>query len=65
VSSMSEAEILETCRSRRGDLKNQLKLGVETSLAKAQLLKSTKFETLQAFVAYLVCTRLSIQHIFV
>jgi hypothetical protein len=37
------------------DLKNQLKSGVETSLAKAQLLKTTKFETLQAFVAYLVC----------
>jgi hypothetical protein len=54
---MSEAETLETCRARREDLKNQLKLGVETSLAKAQLLKSTKFETLQAFVAYLVCAR--------
>jgi hypothetical protein len=55
VVSVSEVEISESCRVSRVDLKNQLKLGVETSLAKAQLLKTTKFETLQAFVAYLVC----------
>ncbi|OKO94458.1 hypothetical protein PENSUB_11725 [Penicillium subrubescens] len=54
VVSMSEEEILESCRVSRVDLKNQLKSGVETSLAKAQLLKTTKFETLQAFVAYLL-----------
>lgn len=54
IVTMSETEVLVTCRVPREDLKDQLKLGVETSLAKAQLLKSTKFETLQAFVAYLV-----------
>lgn len=55
MASMSEVEVLESCRISQVDLKNQLKVGVETSLAKAQLLKTTKFETLQAFVAYLVC----------
>jgi hypothetical protein len=55
VVGMSEVEVLESCRVSREDLKSQLKFGVERSLANAQLLKSTKFETLQAFVAYLVC----------
>ncbi|KAJ5372856.1 hypothetical protein N7517_004862 [Penicillium concentricum] len=54
VISMSEGQVQEVCRDSREQLRNSLKLGVEASLGRAQLLRSTKIETLQAFVAYLM-----------
>lgn len=52
--SMSEAQVLELCRTSGQVPLVQLKLGTEVALSKAQLLKSTKIETLQASVAYMV-----------
>lgn len=54
VVSMSEGQVSETCKVSRSSLKNKLKLGVEASIGRAQLLKTTKLETLQTFVVYLV-----------
>lgn len=54
VISMSEAQVWDMCQVSRGELKTKLKLGTEASLSSAQLLRSTKVETLQAFIAYLV-----------
>lgn len=55
VISMSESQVLEVCQTFRQELKDLLKMGAEIALSRAQLLKSTRIETLQAFVAYLVC----------
>lgn len=55
VVSMSDAQVWETCGTPREELQSKLKSGVELSFGKARLLSTTKIETLQAFVAYLVC----------
>ncbi|KAJ5113194.1 hypothetical protein N7456_001728 [Penicillium angulare] len=54
VVSMSETQVLETCQVSRSSLKEQLKSGVEAAIGRSQLLKSTRLEPLQAFVAYLL-----------
>ncbi|KAL5343280.1 fungal-specific transcription factor domain-containing protein [Aspergillus crustosus] len=52
--SLSEDEAFRISHTPRHQLQNQLKLGAETALSRAQLLKAFKVETLQAFVAYLL-----------
>jgi hypothetical protein len=52
---ISEEQISELCDTSKQDLKDNLKLGTECALGRAQLLRASKFETLQAFTAYLVC----------
>ncbi|PWY89164.1 fungal-specific transcription factor domain protein [Aspergillus heteromorphus CBS 117.55] len=47
-------QVLGEYDALRDELKAHLQLGTEVALGKAQLLKSTKTETLQAFVAYLL-----------
>lgn len=54
VVSMSDTQVWTLCQVSREELKNKLKLGTEAALGRAQLLSSSKIETLQAFVAYLV-----------
>ncbi|KAJ5710562.1 hypothetical protein N7488_004718 [Penicillium malachiteum] len=54
VISMSEVQVHDSCQLSREDLKNRLKFGVEASLSRAQLLSTTRVDTLQAFIAYLV-----------
>lgn len=50
---MSGAEILRICQIPQQKLTSNLKAGVESASSQAQLLKTSKIETLQAFVAYL------------
>jgi len=59
VVSMSDQQVWETCGVPREELSDRLKSGVELSFGKARLLNTTKIETLQAFVAYLVCKMLN------
>lgn len=54
VVSMSDAQVWETYGTPHEELKSRLKSGVELSFGKARLLNTSKIETLQAFVAYLV-----------
>jgi hypothetical protein len=52
--SMSEHEALGLFSVSRSELQHRFQLGVETALGKAHFLRTTKTETLQAFVMYLV-----------
>lgn len=52
---MSQEQMSELCQTSKQDLKDNLQLGTECALGRAQLLRASKFETLQAFTAYLVC----------
>jgi hypothetical protein len=52
VVSMSNTDVQDSCYTSRQELKSHLQLGTKAALSKAQLLKSSKVETLQAFVAY-------------
>lgn len=54
VITMSDMQVLQICQIPRQRLTSDLKAGVESALSQAHLLKTTKIETLQAFVAYLV-----------
>lgn len=51
---MSEEQVFELCRCSRQELKDSLQLGTELALGQAHLLRASKTETIQAFVAYLV-----------
>ncbi|KAJ5942552.1 hypothetical protein N7516_002720 [Penicillium verrucosum] len=50
---MSQEQISELCQTSKQDLKDNLQLGTERALGRAQLLRASKFETLQAFTAQL------------
>lgn len=51
---MSEEQVSELFQISRQYLKDSLQLGTELALSRANLLRTSKIETLQAFVAYLV-----------
>ncbi|CAG7934996.1 unnamed protein product [Penicillium nalgiovense] len=51
---MPEEQILELCQTSKQDLKDNLQLGTEHALGRAQLLRARKFEAIQAFTAYLL-----------
>ncbi|CAG8888720.1 unnamed protein product [Penicillium egyptiacum] len=51
---MSEEQISELFQTSKQYLKDSLQLGTELALGRAQLLRASKIETLQAFVAYLL-----------
>lgn len=58
VVSMDEATILRDFGVGKSTLQDNFKLGTETALSRASFLRTTKVETLQAFVMYLVsCAR--------
>ncbi|KAI5459595.1 hypothetical protein BGZ63DRAFT_455200 [Mariannaea sp. PMI_226] len=52
--SMSDEQVLATCHISKAEMNAGLKTGTETALGKADLLKTTKTETVQAFVAYML-----------
>lgn len=56
VTSLSERLVLSTFGVRQKDLLDKSQLGTEMALGKAHFLKTTKTETLQALVMYLVGT---------
>ncbi|KAJ5534084.1 hypothetical protein N7527_000338 [Penicillium freii] len=51
---MSEEQISELFQTSKQYLKDSLQLGTELALGRANLLRASKIETLQAFVAYLL-----------
>lgn len=57
TTSMGNQRVLETCFVPKVNLHSRLKHGTELALSQAELLKSSKTETIQAFVTYLVCVR--------
>lgn len=54
IVSMSEADVLTDYGVDRQSLVENFRQGTEAALAKANFLRTTKIETLQAFVMYLV-----------
>lgn len=55
VVSMSEETVLRDFGVPKKNLVSNFQIGTETALARANLLRTTKVETLQAFVMYMVC----------
>jgi hypothetical protein len=53
--SMSEAKILTEFGVHKESLVDNFRQGTEAALARANFLRTTRLETLQAFVMYLVC----------
>ncbi|KAI9890592.1 MAG: hypothetical protein M1814_003790 [Vezdaea aestivalis] len=54
VVSMDDADIVREFGTSKHGLVDNFRLGTETALARANFLRSTKVETLQAFVMYLI-----------
>jgi hypothetical protein len=54
VISMSDSRVLDTFRVDKQSLVDNFRQGTEGALARANFLRTTKIETLQAFVMYLV-----------
>ncbi|KAL2848440.1 hypothetical protein BJY01DRAFT_233992 [Aspergillus pseudoustus] len=54
--SMSDEHMLETSNTSPVALQVQLKIGTEIALSRAHILKSTRLEVLQAFIAYMLAT---------
>jgi hypothetical protein len=54
VVSMDEGNVYRDFGVSKGSLLNNFKMGTETALSRASFLRTTKIETLQAFVMYLV-----------
>jgi hypothetical protein len=54
VVSMDDADILRDFGVSKSSLIENFRLGTETALGRANFLRTTKIETLQAFVMYLV-----------
>lgn len=52
--SMDESTVIRDFGVSRENLVSNFKLGTETALARANFLRTTKLETLQGFVMYLV-----------
>ena len=59
VVSMEESIIWRDFGASKESLIENFKLGTETALGRAHFLRTTKVETLQAFVMYLVCVIIS------
>jgi hypothetical protein len=57
AASLDETVAVEGFGMDRKTLVNNLKVGVETALCKASFLRTTRVDTLQAFVVYLVSCR--------
>lgn len=57
VVSMSTSRVLHQFGIPQQILQNQLQFETENALKNARLLSTTRLETLQAFVLYLVCPR--------
>jgi hypothetical protein len=55
VVSMSEEKVQAEYQVDKPTLVNSFREGAEAALAKANFLRTTKLETIQAFVMYLVC----------
>ena len=55
VVSMTEEVIWRDFAVPKKDLLENFQQGTETALSRANLLRTTKIETMQAFVMYLVC----------
>lgn len=55
VVSMSDGQISREFGVAKATLVDNFKIGVETALARANFLRTTRLDTLQAFVSYLVC----------
>ena len=53
---MSEDLILRDFAVSKKDLVDNFQRGTETALSRANFLRTTKLETMQAFVMYMVCT---------
>jgi hypothetical protein len=56
VTSMSEERITYEFRAEKAQLLDTFRQGTESALYRANFLRTTKVQTLQAFVMYLVCT---------
>ena len=54
VVSMSEDAILMEFGVSKKDLVDNFQMGTETALGRANMIRTTKIETLQAFVMYMV-----------
>jgi hypothetical protein len=54
VVSMDEADVIRDFGVSKASLVENFKLGTETALSRANFLRTTKIETLQGFVMYLV-----------
>jgi hypothetical protein len=54
VVSMSEEEVLSHFAATKKELVDNFQQGAETALGRAQFLRTTKLETMQAFVMYMV-----------
>ena len=57
VVSMSDEDVLKHFAATKKELVDNFQQGAETALGRAQFLRTTKLETMQAFVMYLVSTR--------
>jgi hypothetical protein len=64
VVSMDESTIIRDFGVSKSSLIDNFRLGTETALGRANFLKTTKLETLQAFVMYLVSTPPNINGIY-
>jgi len=51
---MDEADVIRDFGVSKASLVENFKLGTETALSRANFLRTTKIETLQGFVMYLV-----------
>jgi hypothetical protein len=57
---MDEDAVLRDFGVAKASLVDNFRLGTETALSRASFLRSTKLETLQAFVMYMVCVTFSL-----
>jgi hypothetical protein len=64
VVSMDEPTIIRDFGVSKSSLIDNFRLGTETALGRANFLRTTKIETLQAFVMYLVSKALATHEIF-
>ncbi|KAL3457019.1 hypothetical protein BJX64DRAFT_280919 [Aspergillus heterothallicus] len=56
VCSMPSEKVAEVCYTSQAALQSQLKIGTELALNRARVLQTTRFEVLQAFIAYMLAT---------
>lgn len=60
VVSMSDDAVPMAFGTSKKDLVDNFQLGTETALGRANVIRTTKVETLQALVMYMVCRAISI-----
>lgn len=63
VVSMDPSDVIRDFGVAKSSLIDNFRLGTETALGRANFLRTTKIETLQAFVLYLVRLNLSYIHV--